>query len=260
MGSVARNIESLIKNVKNISHLEFLSLFNTISIPRIDGLISYYNFNESSGNLLLDQVGSNDGTVNGAIQNVSGKIGTAYSFDGVNDYVNTDAITPPIAGDVSQSFWFKTADVTPAISSTLFSMTDADSVRHYTIELQTTGKLRCNTKSSGGSVRTDATTDSTTLFTNDTWHHIVVTWVQSTKTWTIYVDGSSVAISYSRRDSSLSSALDRSAIGCYSYNNGNAEKLFWKDEIDEFGYWERELTSDEAAALYNSGTGIEHPF
>ncbi len=69
------------------------------------GMVSYWTFDDADNNATgdpQDTVGSNDGTNVGATTGVAGKVGEAFDFDGVDDYVNvgndssldiTDAIT-----------------------------------------------------------------------------------------------------------------------------------------------------------------------
>ena len=49
-----------------------------------NGLISYYPFDNDAS----DSAGGNDGSVSGATWTSDGKIGGAYSFDGVDDFIN----------------------------------------------------------------------------------------------------------------------------------------------------------------------------
>ena len=55
----------------------------------LNGLVSYWKLDEFSG-AVIDSVGLNNGINNGATQGASGKIGTAYSFNGTTDYINID--------------------------------------------------------------------------------------------------------------------------------------------------------------------------
>ena len=53
----------------------------------ISGLIHAWKFEETSGNIAFDSIGSSNMTlVNGVLINQTGKVGKAVSFDGVNDY------------------------------------------------------------------------------------------------------------------------------------------------------------------------------
>jgi hypothetical protein len=66
----------------------------------IEGLITHWSFNESSGTIAHDNVGHYDGVVHGGAIWVSGQIGNALSFDGVNDYVE-------ISHKVYSDLWVK---------------------------------------------------------------------------------------------------------------------------------------------------------
>src|SRR5208337_1034898 len=49
--------------------------------------VSYWEFNEGSGTIATDSVGTNNGTISGGATWTSGVVGNALSFDGVNDYI-----------------------------------------------------------------------------------------------------------------------------------------------------------------------------
>ena len=74
-----------------------------------DGLVAYYPFN---GNANDESGNGNHGTVNGATLAVdkNGTADSAYSFDGVDDYVDCgyDASLNPGTGDISVVAWIKT--------------------------------------------------------------------------------------------------------------------------------------------------------
>ena len=64
------------------------------AIMRLPGLVAYYPLNEAEGSVARNYApatrGSLDGTITGATVGQPGKAGRAYSFDGVNDVVNTN--------------------------------------------------------------------------------------------------------------------------------------------------------------------------
>lgn len=69
----------------------------------IEGLVNYWPFNGSAN----DSVGVNDGITYGGISStvgIDGKEGSAYYFDGVNDYVKINAPDP---SQMTVAFWFK---------------------------------------------------------------------------------------------------------------------------------------------------------
>ncbi|MCJ7472088.1 MAG: LamG domain-containing protein, partial [Actinobacteria bacterium] len=63
------------------------------------GMVSYWKFDEGSGNIAYDSVGPNDGTIYGATW-ANGIVNGALSFDGINDYV--DVGTDPSLNLVNQ--------------------------------------------------------------------------------------------------------------------------------------------------------------
>lgn len=186
-------------------------------------LISYYKFDETTGTTANDAVGSNDGTINGATINQTGKIGKAYDFDGSGDYISLPSMT------------FQTISVWVYIDST---QTEAP----YIIDARTgvsNGWIYFNDHdgdtldfgSAWSTVYVDnvVVTSGSTTVTKNEWHHIV--------------------------GILSSSGTDNIFIGCrYSladYMNG---------KFDEIGVWNRTLTSTEVSELYNSGDGLQYPF
>jgi hypothetical protein len=52
------------------------------------GLVATYGFEETSATMAVDTAGLNPGTLNGPTRSASGRLGSALSFDGVNDRVD----------------------------------------------------------------------------------------------------------------------------------------------------------------------------
>jgi len=78
-----------------------------------DSLVAHYLL-DGNGN---DAAGNNHGTVNGPIPTIDrcGNLNSAYSFDGVNDWINIGATTDlNITGDITVSAWVKTPVSWPA--------------------------------------------------------------------------------------------------------------------------------------------------
>lgn len=64
------------------------TLLSTAGVPAADGLIAAYNFEEGSGDTVLDQSDNgNHGRICGAVRTADGFSGSALSFDGVDDSV-----------------------------------------------------------------------------------------------------------------------------------------------------------------------------
>lgn len=77
------------------------------SIPQ--DFIAHYTMDNISDNTLVDETGTYDGTITGAVP-VAGHIGNALSFDGVNDHVDIVNTAMSNPQEMAISFWFN-ADV-----------------------------------------------------------------------------------------------------------------------------------------------------
>ena len=124
-------------------------------------------------------------------------------------------------------------------------------------------RLRLQYAVSGSSNRLVLLTDTGTIPADGTWKHIVVTYdgasdglkIDTPYTLKIYINGSEV----------ITSSSDFSQGGGVEDNDGPIEPVYVgfgrnpngfylrQSLIDEFGYWNRELTSTEVSNLYNSG-------
>ena len=102
---------------QNITNRAGRAWLNISDVSPYDSLVAYYPFdadnitNVTSGNptTTYDFKGTNDGTYIGANITLSGVYDDAVSFDGVNDYVNTDSNFPIVgAQNRTMAVWFKT--------------------------------------------------------------------------------------------------------------------------------------------------------
>lgn len=73
----------------------------------VEGMISYWSLDELSGDVVHDSVGGSHGTIGNDPEWVTGILGGALRFDGVDDYVEVaeNASLDLGAGDFSISFW-----------------------------------------------------------------------------------------------------------------------------------------------------------
>jgi hypothetical protein len=84
------------------------------------------------------------------------------------------------------------------------------------------------------------------------WHHCVVTYNETTKTFKLYLDN--VEVASGEALSTPSTSNNNAVIGSFAHNLTSNQGF--KGKIDEEGIWDRVLTTDEISALYNSGNGI----
>jgi hypothetical protein len=198
-----------------------------------DGLIGYWPYNGDT----LDYSGlDNHGTAFGNPSFVAGKVGPkALDFDG-NDYVRMDGVSADITNNnITLSGWVKTTDN----NGDWFS---------------------CNT-SSGGNVALWAIAGgkaamyesgyegkSTTPVSDGRWH--MLTYVRSGSTGYTYVDG----VQENTHSANFNfSASDRWSIA-QEWDDDNPSD-FLAGAVDEVAMWDRALTVEEVAYLYNYGRG-----
>lgn len=227
------------------------------SAALIDDIQSYYKLDETSGSV-IDSEGSNTGTNNGATPNVTGKINTAYDFDGSNDYISlldgSDTIKDSTEGSVS--LWINT-DTISAQKVVLGSGNSGSSGVPYFFlgidnqELYISGNNGTNNVERTGSVITST----------GTWYHVVFT--NSGSTNKIYLNGvdqgalTLVTGSAGKWFGDIPSK-NTLAIGVVDRSVDFAP---WDGKIDEVGIWTgRALSQSEVTELYNSGIGNSYPF
>jgi len=215
----------------------------------IDNLISYYKLDESSGDA-LDAHASNDGTVTGATQNVSGQINTAYDFDGINDVITFSSVYGIGTTSFSISLWVNITNT--AQNGGFIKIGDNNNV---------------GTNNDGIAIGVGTTFMDGTDYGNNLiilfegvrwiptstaigtgWHHIAVT-VDSSGVPSAYLDGSFIA-SYSGT-SMITPTLNSFIGGFYTRS--------YEGKIDEVAIFDADIGSTEVSNLYNSGDGWAYP-
>jgi hypothetical protein len=91
----------------------------------------HYQFDEGAGTIAHDAIGNYDGTVNGASW-ISGKIGQALSFDGVNDSVNIGDVQL-LTNDLTISTWLRISDYSQLNSYSVSKYNTATNEREYAV-------------------------------------------------------------------------------------------------------------------------------
>jgi hypothetical protein len=86
---------NIIANTINRNFLKYISQAD---------LVAYWALDETSGNA-IDSIGGNNCTVVGATQGVTGKINTAYSFNGTSNYMKTISTIDFNSKIITVSFW-----------------------------------------------------------------------------------------------------------------------------------------------------------
>jgi len=197
--------------------------------------VSYYYLDETSGSV-IDAVGSNDGTNNGATPNVAGKINTAYDFTPV------DKITTPISSkglgsnNFAISFWFNSDD----LSVTHYLIGGSSNPAGHGWYLTTNSERKLKFTKTGIKDYIGSTTLST-----GTWYHVVAL-VDSSNRMKLYLNGNLEIYGSDTNAISFTNAGNIALGSLGATYDGSMD-----GKIDEVGMWDRALTSTEIEALYN---------
>jgi len=232
-----------------LSSTEVTSLYNsgdgmqlvdgTFTAPdsKTQGMVSYYTLNGH----VKDLIAANDGTVTGATL-TDGKVGQGYDFNGSSDYINTGIRQDEVNAITTGTFsvWFRAT-----ISATDKYILD---IGNGEFSLQwdgTSSPLQIKIWDGSNSHGIDTTKSSWNL---NQWYNIIFIWGGGGQK--IYIDGSP-------DNTSSDTTLPRSRVDNFltfgSRWDGSAN--WFTGQIDEFGIWDRALSSTEITALWNAGDG-----
>jgi len=220
----------------------------------------------NADNTANDAVSTNNGTLTNGCTFVDGKIGQAFTFDGVNDYValpnnimkfsNTD--------NWSVSFWiYQTAGASSGVignwdysggQGTGWGIrtggTTGGDPSKFTISLFT------NWVNGTGNLLNPLSTLGTTSI--NTWNHFVITRNSSAQE-KIYQNGTLVASQTNSSTKLTYPATSYSCIGAERYQSNIINYAKAGSKIDAMSVWNKELSATEITELYNAGTGKQYP-
>lgn len=211
----------------------------------------------------VDNVGSNNGTVIGAIpvSDRNGNTNSAYQFDGINDMVDIGSYPDlAITGDITVSSWVKTptswqsvyADPMIYVRNTVY-VTNVTGVNLYI------NNAHLSTRKFGFILRTATNTwgDDFALSTStlqlNTWYFVVG--VREGNLVKIYVNGV-----LEKTDAGTGGLIDYGTSPSASIGQKDGTSQHWfKGTIDDVRIYKRALTLSDIQTLYN-WTGINETF
>lgn len=199
----------------------------------------------------INTIGTNNATLTNGATYASGIIGTAFDFDGTNDYAAIGAINGNF-GDFSISMWFLMDGVNPGIKNRSYLLdTRGNGIAGSGVALFIDGNNEINLyyESPTTYYEYGATVEQNLV---GTWHHVVAQRIGSTLK--VFLDG--VDINIKRVEGSTSDATpitvnSAGRIGTYSAaTNGN---YFFNGRIDDIAIFRRALAQSDIAATYSAG-------
>ena len=197
-----------------------------------------------------------DGTNSGATVSQTGKLGSAWSFDGTNDSVDLGSASKWVGKeDLSFSLWLNLDSATNDWTVP-FQIGDAENPRiALTMDYYNSGGLMYYKMSEGSG--NNYAQGSASAPAKGSWTHIVGVMDGSTSDIQLYVDGSSVSTTVTGTPTGTPSNL---AGNGYLGNSMYGSTSYWTNGLmDQLVFYDTALTPSDVTALYNSGSGDSTP-
>ncbi len=228
----------------------------------LTNLVSYWKFDESSGNA-ADAQGSNTLTNNNSITYVAGEINNAAHINSASTqyFSITDASQSglDLTGDFSVSFWVKYAtlpdDGIRALHFTKYLRAGNQRSYYYGL-LNTAGAYSMDMILSSDGTATENPHVTWTPSTG-TWYHQVIVFTAASAKSQFYVNGAQQGAD---QIGAITSLKDGTATFEIGQNDGDENPRTYVFNQDEMGIWSRPLSAGEVSQLYNSGAGLAYPF
>lgn len=223
------------------------------------GMVSWWP-GDGNANDIQD---GNNGTLQNGATFAAGKVGQAFSFDGVNDFVQVphNSNLDPGTGSFTLDAWVKTS---ATANQTLVSKYEcggscpAGALSLYFLSMSA-GKVVAEIRDSDGSSPGSQFLMGTSIIADGNFHHVAMTRDMATSQLRIYVDGALDA----------SAALNAGSDGAIQNNDSEADPLIiggffnggtttlrnpFTGLIDELEYFNRTLSVSELQAIVNAGS------
>jgi len=218
------------------------------STNSLGALVAYYKLNDNAANTtVIDSSGTNNGTLaeNTVDRTVTGKVNTAFSFNGNTDYISIpSAANVDGSGSYSIALWFKT----DSDSRTLYYQGN-DGNNEIALEINPRGAsaphLLGLSLYEGGYYNLVGTN----VVDDNAWHYGVA--VKDGTNGFLYVDG--VLEGTGPLPDVLSTTT--SYLGVQRY--GGTSDRWMVGTLDDVRIYQNALNSNQVALLYNAGAGTE---
>jgi gliding motility-associated-like protein len=234
-----------------------INLFPQIST---NGLIGFWPFN---GNANDESGNGNNGIVHGASlipDRFNCTPGSAYYFDGINDYIEIGTLPGLIENlnSYSISFWYRSGSDISEWSSIIGSINIAAAEMAFEINFHRNGllfqfgRISFIIRSNDDKYLTLAVSASETF--DNQWHHIVFNFEDPGNNIAgIFIDGISREIEYVTTEGPTNYSQFENPFTIGATNDRSTIKRFYKGCIDDFRIYKSPLTEKEIKTLYHAG-------
>ena len=208
----------------------------TDCIPRPLGLVAWWT---GEGNA-LDRAGTNHGTLQNGATFAPGKVGQAFSFDGVDDFVDAGTDTQfnfgGGTGDFTIIAWIWPVAM-PSFAAGIVGKATQNPYTGWTFYFYGDGRLGF------GGAGVWEVTGPAGLITVGAWHHVAV--VKLGSVYRLYHDGAEIV---SRDYGALQTSTVSLCLGSIHQEAYRVNGL-----LDELAVFDRALSANEIASLHNAG-------
>ena len=222
-----------------------------------NGLVGYWPFN---GNANDESGNGNNGTVNGAtlITDRFGNVNSAYSFDGINDFIQAPNYVSNTSFTVSCWVNMSTYNLNSLGSNDFIFFANHSGInnssRNFMIGYRNFGNengfssyIYNNTGAQLGGYATNQTPPSV-----NSWHNLVSVFENGTYI-KMYLDG----VLFYNQTSNVPTQSNMPSLPLF-FGIGVASQFdFLEGKLDDVGFWNRALTPQEITNLYNSANANE---
>jgi len=214
----------------------------------VDNLVVSEGFDAFDGPMYDSSGYDNDGEIRNseADEATTGKYGTAWNFDGVDDYVEVpDSASISVTGDLTIEAWIYGKNLT----ATNPNIVAKDSNNAYRFRIQGGDDLWLLLNNG-----TYETYSVDTTITENNWYHVAVTVDFTEQKVRFYVNGELQGSPITTTKTFIQDSAGPLRIGTY---NGASE--FWNGTIDEVRIYNRALTEDEITVVLNVKVSVDIP-
>jgi outer membrane protein assembly factor BamB len=218
--------------------------------PVPSGLVSWWP-GEGDAN---DIVSTNNGVLQGAISFAAGEVGQAFVFDGSSTSVQVPAsssLNVGLGGGFTLETWIKPVDIYSHIVENLFEWNDGSGNIgvHVSVSVGAFGDLYANIIDTAGVYH--AIDSAGGILATNVLQHLALTYDKTTGVAVLYLNGVAVT------NKNLGSFTPQTSYDLYfgERPSGPFTGSYFNGLMDEISIYNRALSSDEVASIYNAGSG-----
>ncbi len=222
------------------------------------GLLGHWTLDPINGTKAHEDDASPNPLRNGRLQGEAdfiprghGSLMGAVTLGGSGDYVDVPfQVLPDEAPAYTTSVWFKPERT--------------DGTRQTLMESSGSGAISVGLAEGTGNLEYSVETDGTAVFAESDvapeagqWHHAAVTYDAITGGSQLYLDGQEISGFVDEKETGTGALAHTNGLHLGTYRAGDGR--FFEGELDEVAVWNRVLSAEELATLWNDGEGIALP-